>query len=249
MEHNIEDVPTALITGGARRIGACIARELHAAGMRLIIHYRQSRAEARRLQEELEAVRPASVALVQADLLDTAQLPRLLEQSLAVFGRIDALVNNASSFYPTPLGTATLAQWDDLLGSNLRAPFFLMQAAAPALRTTHGCIVNLIDLHAQRPMDQYAIYCAAKAGLASLTRSFARELAPEVRVNGIAPGAILWPEHAIDDAEREQILERVPLRRPGSPEDIARTVRFLVCEAPYITGQIIAVDGGRTTGV
>lgn len=243
------DERVALVTGAARRVGASIVRTLHAAGYRIALHYRQSATEAAALAAGLNAQRPGSVATYAADLLDTAALPGLVAAAGAAWGRIDVLVNNASSFYATPLADATEAQWDDLVGSNLKAPFFLSQAAAPWLRASGGCIVNIVDLHAGRPMDEHPIYCAAKAGLASLTRSLARELAPAVRVNGIAPGAILWPEHSIDGAEQARILERVPLGRAGTPADIARTLLFLVRDAPYVTGQIIAVDGGRTTGV
>ena len=216
------------VTGAARRVGAEIVRTLHAAGWRIALHYRSAAAEAERLASELNARRTASVATFAADLLDTAALPGLIEAAATVWGRLDLLVNDASSFYATPVGQATEAHWDDLVGSNLKAPFFLSQAAAPWLRASGGCIVNIVDLHAGRPMDEHPIYCAAKAGLASLTRSLARELAPPVRVNGIAPGAILWPEHSIDAGERERILGRVPLGRAGSPADIARTVlRYL----------------------
>ena len=249
MEDITGDARVALVTGAARRVGAEIVRTLHATGWRIALHYRSAAAEAETLASELNARRTASVATFAADLLDTAALPGLVEAAATVWGRLDQLVNNASSFYATPVGQATEAHWDDLVGSNLKAPFFLSQAAAPWLRAHEGCIVNIVDLHAGRPMDEHPIYCATKAGLASLTRSLARELAPEVRVNGIAPGAILWPEHSIDAGERERILGRVPLGRAGSPADIARTLLFLVQYAPYVTGQIIAVDGGRTTGV
>lgn len=235
-----------LITGAAKRIGAAIARVLHAEGMDLVLHYRSSSQAATELLRELEATRPGSVALAQADLLDTHQLPRLIEQTLAFKGRLDLLVNNASSFYPTPLPTATEQQWEDLLGSNLKAPFFLAQAAAPHLRETLGSIVNLVDIHAERPLKEHPIYSIAKAGNAMLVQSLARELGPKVRVNGVAPGAILWPEEALDEVTKQEILGRTALKRPGGPEDIATTLLFLVKEARYITGQIIAVDGGRT---
>ncbi len=234
---------TALVTGGARRIGAAIARALHAEGMNLALHHRASRVEAAALATELNAARPGSVTLLAAELLDTARLPTLVEATVAAFGRFDLLVNNASSFYPTPLGTATEAQWDELIGTNLKAPFFLAQAAAPHLRAARGAIVNLIDIHAERPLPNHPVYCAAKAGLAALTKSLARALAPEVRVNGIAPGAILWPEGGRPDAA---LLARVPLGRLGEPEDIARAVLFLFRDAPYVSGQILAVDGGRS---
>ncbi len=237
---------TALITGGARRIGAVIARTLHQAGMNLALHYRASAAAATALQEELHCLRPDSVILLQVDLQDTARLPVLVEQAAARWGRLDLLVNNASNFYPSPLGTATEAQWDELMASNLKAPFFLAQAAAPWLQAVQGSIINMLDIYAQRPLENYPIYCAAKAGLAMLTQSLAWELSPAVRVNGIAPGAILWPEEGLSETAQAQMLSRIPLRRRGDPEDIARTLLFLVGDGGYITGQIIAVDGGRT---
>ena len=237
---------TALITGGARRIGAVIARTLHQAGMKLALHYRASAAAATALQEELHCLRPDSVILLQVDLQDTARLPVLVEQAAARWGRLDLLVNNASNFYPSPLGTATEAQWDELMASNLKAPFFLAQAAAPWLQAVQGSIINMLDIYAQRPLENYPIYCAAKAGLAMLTQSLAWELSPAVRVNGIAPGAILWPEEGLSETAQAQMLSRIPLRRRGDPEDIARTLLFLVGDGGYITGQIIAVDGGRT---
>ncbi len=236
----------ALITGGAHRIGAQIARTLHREGMNLVLHYRNSSQAAEELKTELENGRIGSVALVQADLHETTDLPLLIEAAKTLFGRLDLLVNNASSFYPTPLETATEADWDDLIGSNLKAPFFLSQAAAPLLKASGGCIVNLVDIHAERPLKAHPIYSIAKAGNAMLVKSLARELGPEIRVNGIAPGAILWPEQGLDADEREQILNRTALKRPGSPEDIAQTLLFLVRDAHYITGQIIPVDGGRT---
>lgn len=235
-----------LITGGAKRVGAGICRRLHAAGASLMLHYRRSAGEARLLQAELNRGRPNSVALIQADLLDTGKLPSLVEQTLATFGRLDGLVNNASSFFPTPVGEITLAAWEDLIGTNLRAPLFLAQAAAPALRRTQGAIVNLTDIHAERPLKQYVVYSAAKAGLSGLTRSLARELAPDVRVNAIAPGPILWPDDSqFDELSRQRVVSHTPLKREGSPDDIARAVYFLLVDAPYVTGETIAVDGGR----
>ncbi len=234
------------ITGGSRRVGAVVCRHLHANGMNLVIHYRSSKDDAHTLQAELQRERPDSVALLQGDLLDTAHLEGLVRDAAQAFGRLDVLLNNASSFYPTPVGQATEQQWDELLGSNLKAPFFLSQAAAPYLKRSGGCIVNIADVHAQRPLKNYPIYSAAKAGLIMLTQSLARELGPEVRVNAIAPGTILWPEHELDDALKEQILERVPQKRSGEPLDIARTVLFLIRDAHYISGQVIAVDGGRS---
>ena len=234
------------ITGGSRRVGAVVCRHLHANGMNLVIHYRSSKDDAHALQAELQQQRPDSVALLQADLLDYAHLETLVHDAAQAFGRLDVLLNNASSFYPTPVGQATEQQWDELLGSNLKAPFFLSQAAAPYLKRSAGCIVNIADVHAQRPLKNYPIYSAAKAGLVMLTQSLARELGPEVRVNAIAPGTILWPEHELDDAIKAQILERVPQKRSGEPMDIARTVLFLIRDAHYISGQVIAVDGGRS---
>ncbi len=241
----MSDHPTVLITGAAHRIGATTARFLHARGMNIVIHYRSSATAAAALQAELEASRPDSVALVQADLHDTGLLPALVEQAAEAWGRLDVLVNNASSFYPTPFGKVTEAEWDDLLGSNLKAPFFLAQAAAPFLRAAGGCIVNIVDIHAERPLREFPVYSIAKAGLVMLTKSLAAELGPEVRVNGVAPGAILWPEH-LDEAGREKIISRTFLKRQGAPEDIARAIRYFIEEARYVTGQVLAVDGGRS---
>ncbi|HEX5361503.1 MAG TPA: pteridine reductase [Fluviicoccus sp.] len=241
----------ALITGSARRVGAVIAETLHARGWTVFIHYRQSEAEASALAARLNALRPDSACILQADLNQPAAPRQLAERLLALTGgRLDALINNASSFYPTPAGSATLAQWDDLFASNARAPFFLSQALTPALAACHGSIVNIVDIHASRPFRDYPVYCMAKAALAMMTRALAKDLAPRVRVNGVAPGAILWPEEhsesVIDPAVQAKILSGVPLGRLGAPADIARTVAFLVEDAPYITGQIIAVDGGRS---
>jgi pteridine reductase len=236
----------ALITGAAHRIGERIARLLHAEGMDLALHYHRSREAAEALQQELQAQRQGSVQLVQANLCDIPRLPGLVEEGTGYHGRLDLLVNNASSFYPTPLEEATEAQWDELLGSNLKGPFFLTRAAAPLLRASQGVVVNLVDIHAQRPLKAHPIYSIAKAGNAMLVKTLARELGPEVRVNGISPGAILWPEQGLSDAAKEEILGRTALRRPGTPDDIARTLLFLARDADYITGQIIAVDGGRT---
>ena len=235
-----------LITGGAKRVGAGICRRLHAAGASLMLHYRASAGEARLLQAELNHTRPKSVALIQTDLLDIAKLPSLVEQTLATFGRLDALVNNASSFFPTPIGDITPAVWDDLIGTNLRAPTFLAQAAATALRRSQGAIVNITDIHAERPLKGYVVYTLAKAGLTGLTRSLARELAPEVRVNAVAPGPILWPDdEQFDELSRQRIVSQTPLKREGTPDDIARAVHFLLVDASYVTGMTIAVDGGR----
>lgn len=235
----------ALVTGGARRIGAALVRTLHADGMNLVVHYRGSADGARALQQELEAIRPDSVHIVQADLLDTAALTPLVDAAAARWGRLDVLVNNASTFYPTAVGEITPEHWEDLMGTNLRAPLFLSQAAAPHLLKQQGCIVNMADIHAERPLKAHPVYCSAKAGLVMLTRSLARELGPGVRVNAIAPGAILWPEDMGEDM-REKILARVPMKRAGEPDDIVRAIRFLIAEADYITGQILPVDGGRS---
>ncbi len=238
----------ALITGAARRIGAAIADTLHQNGASIALHYRESSADAGALVERLNAGRPDSAALFQADLNDTEALPSLVESVVAWHGTLDILLNNASSFYPTPPGEITQAHWDDLVGSNLKAPLFLSQAALPALREARGTIINLIDVHAQRPLRNHSVYSSAKAGLAMLTCSLAKDLAPEIRVNGVSPGAILWPENGMDDATKETILKQIPLERPGQPEDIAGCVLYLVRDATYVTGQIIAVDGGRSIG-
>lgn len=238
----------ALITGAARRVGASISRQLHAAGVDLMLHYRRSAADARALQDELNATRPDSVALVQADLLNMAALPSMVGETLRRFGRLDVLVNNASSFFPTAIGEVTEREWDDLVGTNLKTPLFLSQAAAPHLKRTQGCIVNIIDIHADRPMRNHLVYSVAKGGLLALTRSLASELGPEVRVNGVSPGIIIWPEDDrwADELARQRLVQTTLLKRVGDPDDIARTVRFLVFDAPYITGQVIAVDGGRS---
>jgi pteridine reductase len=232
-------------------VGAAICRELHAYGANLVVHYRSSGQDAQALQEELNRLRPGSVALVQADLLDTGRLPALVKESASRFGRLDALVNNASSFFPTPLGEITETMWDDLIGSNLKAPLFLSQAASPLLRKQRGCIVNIVDIHSEWPLKGYVVYNAAKGGLATLTRSLALELGPDIRVNGVSPGPILWPEEGEwkEEAARQHIIGRTVLKRTGEPEDIARTVSFLITDAPYITGQIINVDGGRSVNL
>jgi pteridine reductase len=235
-----------LITGGARRVGSAIVQALHGAGARIAIHYRNSIDEAAALAATLEAARPGSSLLLQADLLDVAQLPGLVQQTLARFGRLDVLINNASSFYPTPVGQITLQQWDDLMGTNLKAPLFLAQAAAPALRSSQGLVLNIADIHALRPLKAHPVYSAAKAGLISLTHSLARELAPEVRVNAIAPGPVLFPEQGLSEERQADIIDRTLLRRRGSPEDIAQAALFFAAHAPYVTGQVLAVDGGRS---
>jgi pteridine reductase len=240
-----------LITAGAKRVGAAICRKLHQRGASLMVHYRSSLEEAQGLESELNQIRPDSVALVQADLLDISQIPRLISQTIQKFGKLDALINNASSFFATPVGAVTEAGWDDLIGSNLKAPLFLSQEAAPHLKNQLGCIVNIVDIHADRPLKNYVIYSSAKAGLSSLTRSLALELAPEIRVNGVSPGPILWPENDEwkDLSVRQSIISKTLLKRMGEPDDIARTVLFLIADAPYITGQIIAVDGGRSVNL
>ena len=236
----------ALITGGAFRIGASIARALHAEGMNLVIHYHSSAEKARALQVDLHKLRPESVMLIGTDLRELAKLEKLVSQTTETFGRLDVLVNNASTFYPTPIGETSEAQWEDLVGVNLKAPYFLAQAAAGALAEAGGCIVNLVDIYAERPLKSHAVYNAAKAGLIALTRSLARDLAPDIRVNAVAPGAILWPEDDADQIAQQRIISRTPLKRNGEPEDSARTVLFLVRDAGFLTGQVINVDGGRS---
>ncbi|UXY16213.1 pteridine reductase [Chitiniphilus purpureus] len=237
----------ALVTGGAKRVGAGVVRFLHARGWRVLIHYRGSAAAAAALAAELNALRPASAATVQLDLLQTARLPELVAAALECFGRLDAVINNASSFFATPVGAFTEAAWDELVGSNLKAPLFLAQAAAPALAHTGGAIVSIADIHVERPSPGFALYTAAKAGLVAMTRGLARELAPAVRVNAVAPGANLWPENeaVFDDAERARIEASIPLGRVGGPQDLAQAIHFLL-EAPYLTGVVLPVDGGRS---
>jgi pteridine reductase len=237
---------TALITGGARRVGAAIGRKLHAAGANLVVHYRSSGKDADALAAELNAARPKSAATFRADLLDLEKLPALVEFAVRTFGGLDVLVNNASTFYETPVGEITPKAFDDLVGTNLKVPLFLAQAAVPALRGSRGLILNIVDIHALRPLRNYTAYCAAKAGLHMVTRSLAKELGPEIRVNGISPGPVLWPEQGGDPSKREKIIERTILKRMGSPDDIARTALFFAGSAPFITGQVLAVDGGRS---
>ncbi|WP_341646238.1 pteridine reductase [Thauera sp. SDU_THAU2] len=239
--------PVVLVTGAARRVGAEIARQLHAAGARVVLHYRNSGDEAEGLAAELNRQRAGSAATVGGDLARFGTADEVAAAALARFGRIDGLVNNASSFFPTPLGRIDRAAWDELVGSNLMGPLFLSQALAPEIRCRHGAVVNIVDIHAERPLPHYPVYSAAKAGLAGLTRALAIELAPEARVNGISPGPIEWPEDGQFSAdERRRIIDDTLLKRIGSAADIARTVRFLIFDAPYVTGQIIAVDGGRS---
>lgn len=241
------DAPVALITGGARRIGATISQWLHHHQYRVVIHYRHSAAEAQRLVDHLNGLRPASAALVQADLHRDDAIAPLVESALSSFGRVDALINNASSFYPTPIGEATSAQWDELMNSNAKAPFFLSQALVPELRQRRGCIINIADIHGSQPLAEHTLYCMAKAANVMLTQSLARELAPYVRVNSVAPGAILWPEQAaeLDTSGKQNILARIPLARLGTPANIAQAV-YMLLQNDYITGQVLPVDGGRS---
>ncbi|QSX78988.1 pteridine reductase [Agrilutibacter solisilvae] len=241
--------PVALVTGSARRIGAAIARCLHAAGFDLALHCHTSRAEMDALAAQLDALRPGSTLVLQADLRQFDRLPELVAHTVGRFGRLDGLVNNASAFHPTPLGRTTPAQWDDLFASNVRAPFFLAQAAAPHLAATGGAIVNLADIHGERPLRAHSVYSMSKAAVVMMTRALALELAPAVRVNAISPGAILWPEAGggleKDEAEKAAMLDRTPLQRLGSPEEIAQAVLWLLRDASYSTGQVLRVDGGR----
>jgi pteridine reductase len=236
-----------LITGGAKRVGAAITHALHQQGANVMLHYNTSRTEAEALQRELNQARADSLTIMQADLLQTAQLPKLIHATLEAYGRLDVLINNASSYYPTALGNIDEQQWEELTGSNLKAPLFLSQAAADALYASRGCIVNITDMHIERPKKHYIVYSAAKAGLVSLTKSLAQELAPNVRVNAVAPGPVLWPEdnQEFDEAYRQQVVNQTLLKRTGEPADIAKAVKFLVYDAPFITGHVLAVDGGR----
>lgn len=240
--------PVALITGSSQRIGAAVVRTLHAAGYNIVIHYRHSSLEASALADALNTERKDSAIIAQADLADLTQLQPLAKTAAAKWGRFDALVNNASSFFPTPIGSTTEAQWDDLIASNMKAPFFLAQALATALIESRGSIINIADIHGEKPLKNHTVYCMAKAANRMLTESLALELAPAVRVNGIAPGAILWPTQggATSEAAQRQLLEKIPLQRMGNAEDIARAVLFLLRDAPYISGQILTIDGGRS---
>ena len=241
---------TILITGAAKRVGAAIARRLHRAGANLTLHYHSSEREAHALQSELNLQRAQSVTLVRANLLETAGLTEIVRTCVERYGSLDALINNASAFYPTPLGSISAENWDELIGANLKAPLFLSQAAAPYLKKAAGCIVNITDIHAERPLKNYVIYSIAKAGLTALTTSLARELGPEVRVNAVAPGPIAWPEDgSFDEVTRQRVISHTLLKRIGEPDDIARAVYYMVAEAPYVTGQIIAVDGGRSVNL
>lgn len=236
----------ALVTGSAKRIGAEVVRKLHAEGLNVILHYNGSQSAAQAIADELNAIRKDSVATIQYNLRDIEQLGSFAKQIINLWGRLDILVNNASTFYPTPMQEINLDQWNDLIGVNLQAPLFLSKTLAPALTEHKGCIVNIVDIHSERPLKGYTVYCIAKAGLGMLTKSLARELAPEVRVNGVSPGAIMWPEVEDYEPVHQEIIERTALKREGDPKDIANTVWFLANSANYITGQIISVDGGRT---
>jgi pteridine reductase len=238
----------ALITGAARRVGASIARTLHRNGADVVLHYRSSADDAAALAGELNGLRAGSAALVECDLLQTTQLPAMVAAATASFGGLDILVNNASTFYPTPLGDIAEMDWDDLIGTNLKAPLFLSQAAAPALHERHGLIINVADIHGLRALRRYPVYSVAKAGLIMLTRALARELGPQVRVNAVAPGPVMWPDDAMDKELQAKITSRTALKRAGSAEDVARTCLFFAAGAPYVTGQILAVDGGRSIG-
>ena len=239
---------TALVTGAARRVGATIVRVLHGAGANVLVHYHSSAEDAARLVAELNAARSASATLAECDLLDLTQHSGLVRTAVEAFGALDILVNNASTFYPTPVGDITAIDWDDLVGTNLKAPLFLSQAAAPALHERNGLIINLADIHGMRPLRRYPVYSLAKAGVIMLTLSLARELGPHVRVNAIAPGPVMWPEDGMDAALQARILARTALKRPVSAVDVARACLFFATEAPYVTGQILAVDGGRSIG-
>jgi len=239
---------TVLITGGARRVGATIVRTLHAAGARVVVHYRSSAEAADALVHELNASRADSAACIEADLLDLAQLQSLPESAVRAFGTLDVLINNASTFYPTPMDDITEIDWNDLIGTNLKAPLFLSQAAAGPLRLSNGLIINIADIHGLRPLRRHPVYSVAKAGLLMLTRSLARELGPAIRVNAVAPGPVMWPEDGMDRELQRKIVDDTALKRPGSAEDVARAVLFFATEAPYVTGQILAVDGGRSIG-
>lgn len=248
LENEIESrrpAPVVLVTGGAQRVGAQIVRMFHARGFDVVIHYSRSQGAATALQTELSAIRPGSVSCIRADLLDPQSPHAIISQVHAQKQRLDVLVNNASTFYPTPIGTISEAQWLDLLGSNVKAPLFLTQEAVPLLRQTRGNVINITDIHAERSLKYHSVYCLAKAALVHLTKSLAKELGPEIRVNAVSPGAILWPENATDEA-KTTIIERTVLRRQGTAADIAGAVTFLACDAPYVTGQVLAVDGGRT---
>ncbi len=245
---DLKDNKVVLITGGAKRVGAAICRELHANGAKLMIHYKSSLTEARALQAELNLQRANSVAIIQGDLLNIAVLPSLVAETIKHFGKLDVLINNASTYYPTEIGNINEENWHDLMGSNLKAPMFLAQAAAAELKKNHGCIINITDMHIERPKKGYVVYSVAKAGLVTLTKSLAHELSPEVRVNAVAPGPVQWPENnpQFDEVYRQRVISQTLLKQIGTPQDIAKAVKFLVADAPFITGHVLAVDGGRS---
>lgn len=247
MNYNMQN-KVALVTGGAKRVGAAIVKRLHGEGMSVMIHFQHSLAEACALRDELNALRKNSAAAMQADLLRLVDLPKLIDQTVKTYGRLDALVNNASTFHATPVGSIDENNWAGLIGTNLKAPLFLSQAAAPALKQHRGCIVNIIDIHSERPLKEYVVYSIAKSAMLGLTRSLSIELGPEIRVNGVSPGVAAWPADGghFDAKEQARIVDQTSLKRPGSPDDMAGAVKFLVCDATYVTGQIINVDGGRS---
>ena len=247
MQNNTLQDKVALVTGGAQRLGAVIATRLHEAGMKLVIHYRTSDKAARALQEKLHATRSASVVLVKGELLDIGKTRHLVGQCIQAFDRLDVVINNASLFRPTPLGSVTASDWESLVGTNLRAPFFLVQEAAAELRRNQGCVVNMVDIYGRTPLKDHVVYSVAKAGLISLTRALARELAPEARVNAVAPGAILWPEGDDNELAHQRIISNTPLKRTGAPREIADAVLFLICGARFTTGHVFPVDGGRSS--
>ncbi len=235
----------SFITGSAKRLGAHTAKYLHEREFNVVIHCQHSRLEGETLCKELNSIREKSAVLVQGDLSDTTTIERVAHQAIDSFGRLDVLVNNASSFYPTPIGSITLDDWQSLVGSNMQGPLFLSQHCHAALAEHQGTIINMVDIHAAKPLKNHTLYCMAKAALVTMTQSLALELAPDIRVNGVAPGAILWPEHDISAQDKANILQDIPIQRLGQMDDIAQTIHFLT-EARYITGQIIAVDGGRS---
>lgn len=243
----LSEAPVALVTGSALRLGRQMIISLHQQGYRVIVHYHRSATAAEDLASELNLQRPGSAATLAANLTDDLAIVPMATQALGYFGRIDLLINNASSFYPTPIANASLAHWEDLFGSNVKAPYFLSKALAPELAKRQGCIINMVDIHAEKPLAEHSIYCMAKAALNMMTKALARELAPDVRVNGIAPGAILWPSQDLPESDKAAVLAQVPMQRLGDPTDIANTMLFLA-KAPYVTGQIVAVDGGRSLG-
>ena len=247
MTTNLEN-KAVLITGGAKRVGAAICRELHAHGAKLMIHYNTSKQEAKALQAELNLQRPDSVAIIQGDLLNTSITTSLIGEVTKHFGQLDVLINNASTYTPTEVGNISEENWQSLIGSNLKAPMFLAQAAAPELKKSQGCIVNITDMHIEHPKKGYVVYSVAKAGLVTLTKSLAQELSPEVRVNAVAPGPVLWPESnpQFDEIYRQRVISQTLLKCIGEPSDVAKAVKFLAADAPFITGHVLTVDGGRS---